>query len=237
MDQTQNYPQMFNNFNNNLNNINPLFNINNYTMNENLLFNQNNQIDLMQMQNQMMMMNNPMQMNMNNQNEKDEYEDIYDYIKEEKKKIIFIRVIDNESFKVMVPCSLRKNELYFTANRYKRYKFSEMQLYHKGRFLSEDETSIDCVENGDEIKIIEELHGVDFSYYELYRLRHKNEPLINVIFTSINGNKRPFILSLNTSIEEMIKIFCFEFNIPYNKEEYFFFFIVEKNLIIMINLL
>ena len=41
----------------------------------------------MQMMNQMMMMNNPMLMNMNNKNKKDEYEDIYNYIKEEKKKL------------------------------------------------------------------------------------------------------------------------------------------------------
>ena len=137
----------------------------------------------------------------------------------------------------MVPCSLRKNELYYTANRYKGYEFSEMQLFHKGRFLSEDETSIDCVENGDEIKIIEEMHGIDFSYYELYRLRHKNEPLINVIFCSNIGRKIVINLSLNTSIEEMIKIFCFEFNVPYNIEKNFFFYIMEKDLIIMINLL
>ena len=121
----------------------------------------------------------------------------------------------------MVPCSLRKNELYYTANRIKKYEFSEMQLFHKGRFLSEDETSIDCVENGDEIKIIEELHGVDFSYYELFLLRHKNENKITVFFHLYNGARKLINITLNTSVEEMIKIFFFEINVPDNKREYF----------------
>ena len=96
-----------------------------------------------------------------------------------------------------------------------------MQLYHKGRFLSEDETSIDCVENGDEIKIIEELHGVDFSYYELFLLRHKNENKITVFFHLYNGARKLINITLNTSVEEMIKIFFFEINVPDNKREFF----------------
>lgn len=217
MNQMNNFNQIpFNNpF---MNNINTTFNPN---LNQNIFFNQMNQ-----MPNQMMMMlNNQMQMGFNNQNIINEYEDVYDYIKEEKKKIIFINVLNNDSIKVLVPNSLRKNELYFTAEKYKKYIHSDIQLYHKERFMNSDETTIDCIEEGDEIKIIEQLHGVDFSYYDLYLLKHKNEPKININVETDYGFKKLLYLTINTSIEEMIKIICFVLNIPekINKRNYFFF--------------
>ena len=77
--------------------------------NQNMLFNQMQiQMNLMQMQNQM----------------DDEYFDVYDYIKEPKIKIVFIRVLDNQVFKIKIPYSLGKNELYYTATKYKKSPFS-----------------------------------------------------------------------------------------------------------------
>ena len=89
--------------------------------------------------------------------------------------------------------------------------------------MNEDETTIDCVNDGDEIKIIEQLHGVDFSYYDLYLLKHKNEPIINITFNLPNGLKKVLRLTNYTSIKEMIKIILCEMNIPENKPEYFTF--------------
>ena len=105
MNQMNNFNQIpFNNpF---MNNINTTFNPN---FNQNIFFNQMNQMPNQMM---MMMLNNQMQMGFNNQNIANEYEDVYDYIKEEKKKIIFINVLNNDSIKVLVPNSLRKNEFY-----------------------------------------------------------------------------------------------------------------------------
>ena len=205
-----------------LNNINTTFNPN---LNQNIFLNQMNQ-----MPNQMMMMNYRMLMGFNNQNIINEYDDVYYYIKEDKKKIVFIRVLDNESFKVLVPNSLRKNELYITAEKYKKYKYSDMQLYHKERFMNADETTIDCVGDGDEIKIIEEIHGVDFSYYDLYLLKHQNEPKINVIFIVDSGLKKMLNLTLNTTVEEMIKMISFELNIP-TKFSCNFFFISDREIL------
>ena len=174
--------------------------------------------------NQMLMNNNPMmmQMNMNAQNY---IEDVYEYIKEPKKKVIFLRVLDNKSFNILIPCSLRKNELYCTARYYKKFEYSEIQLFHNEKFLNNDETSIDCINEGDEIKIIEQLHGIDFSYYDLYLSKHKNEHLINIILISNRKNNKCFHFTLNTSIEEMLKIFFNELCIPENqrKENYFLF--------------
>ena len=133
------------------------------------------------------------------------------------KKIIFFRVIDDESFKVMIPCSLRKNELYYTARLYKKFEYSEIQLFHKNRFLSEDDTNIDCIGNDDKIKIIEILKGVDFSYYDTYLLNHKNEPKIFLIFSINDGKNKNIKCTKDISIEEIIKIFFSENNIPQNK--------------------
>lgn len=214
MDYTQNF-QMMNNFNN-LNNINPLFNNGNLLYMQNQLPNNFNQMDFM---NQMLMNNNPMMMQMN-KNVQNDIKDIYDYIKEPKKKVIFLRVLDNKSFNILIPCSLRKNELYCTAISYKKFKYSEIQLFHKEKFLNDDETSIDCINEGDEIKIIEQIHGIDFSYYDLYLSKHKNEPLINIILNIVSKNNiRTFHFTSNTSIEEMIKIFCNELCIPENQIE------------------
>ena len=190
MDQTQNY-QMMNNFNN-LNNINPLFN------NGNIFYMQNqfpNNFNQMNFGNQMLMNNYLMMMQLNMNVNKLEFEDVYKYIKEPKKKIKFLRVLDNKSFNILIPCSLRKNELYFTAKFYKKFECSEIQLFHNETFLNDDETSIDCINEGDEIKIIEQLHGVDFSYYNLYLSKHKNEPLINIIIYIVwKEIKKLFIL-------------------------------------------
>ena len=190
MDQTQNY-QMMNNFNN-LNNINPLFN------NGNIFYMQNqfpNNFNQMNFGNQMLMNNYLMMMQLNMNVNKLEFVDIYKYIKEPKKKIKFLRVLDNKSFNILIPCSLRKNELYFTAKFYKKFECSEIQLFHNETFLNDDETSIDCINEGDEIKIIEQLHGVDFSYYNLYLSKHKNEPLINIIIYIVwKEIKKLFIL-------------------------------------------
>ena len=226
MDKTSTFSQIPFNFNPNLNINNPFNNMNNSTYNPNLMFNQmnlmQNQINQINMQNQMnQMMMMQMEMNKNNPIKLDDYIDKYYYIKEDKKKIKFIRVLDNEVFKVKVPCSLRKNELYYTAKEYKKFEFSEMQLFYKGNFMSEDETTIDCINDDDEIKIIEEIHGIDFSYYDLYLSKHENEPKINVKFKYTNGNIKNLIFTLNTSIKEMCKIFFYEMKIPENKRKLF----------------
>ena len=53
--------------------------------------------------------------------------------------------------------------------------------------MNEDKTTIDSVNDGDEIKIIEQVYGVDFSYYDLYLLKYKNEPKNNITFNLANG--------------------------------------------------
>lgn len=80
--------------------------------------------------------------------------------------------------------------------------------------MNEDETSIDCINENDEIKIIEQLHGVDFSYYDLYLSKHKNENKMRIFFEFNDGLRKILSITRNTSIEEMIKILFNKTNIP-----------------------
>jgi hypothetical protein len=161
-----------------------------------------------------MMMNQVQNNYQQKSKEEDEITDIYNEIKEEKKQIIFTRVLDNKSFKVLIPCSLRKNDLYGAASRFKKFEFSQMQLFHKDKFLNSDETKIDCINEGDEIKIIEVLFGVDFSYYDSYLSKHENEEKINITFCFQDGRKVVLYLIPNTTIKEMKNLFFNKMNIP-----------------------
>ena len=223
MDQTHSYNPMINNFNN-LNNINPFLNNGNYFYMQNQLSNNINQMVMNDNPMMIMQMNTNVQMPIINNIKLEYFYDIYDYIKESKKKIVFLRVLDNKSFNLLIPCSLRNNELYYTAEFYKKFECSEIQLFHNEKFLNDDEVSIDYINEGDQIKIIEQLHGVDFSYYDLYYSKHKNEILINIIlFITWKESTKVFHLSSNTSIEEMIKIFFNGLCIPENKKGCYYF--------------
>ena len=160
--------------------------------------------------NQNINFNNPIN---NNINQIEIVEDAYPYIKEDKKNIIFKR-FDNSIKKVKIPKSLRKNELYSTANKYKKYKYADiLSLSLNGRNLDKDESSIDDINDGSEIYIIEELKDVDFEYYTKYLKKHDNEPLITIVFHSVN-NTINLRFSYNTKIQEMLKIYLFLRNIP-----------------------
>ena len=195
--------------NQNYNNLNQ----NNEFVNQNPFF---NQFNLMQMNpllmNQFQNMMNPMFTDLNDDSK---YIDVYDYIKEEKKRIIFIRVLDNKEFKVLIPKSLRNDELYSTSKKYRQFRYSEIQLYHNDTFLNNDDEYIDYIKDGDKVKIIEQIHGVDFRYYPKYLSNLKDEPRIIIQFLFYGGNNYISVTS-NTSIEELIKIFFNQMKIPQN---------------------
>ena len=155
---------------------------------------------------------------------KEYVEDAYPYILENKKNIIFKRY-DNSIKKVMIPNSLRKNELYSLANNYKLNKYADIVLYYNNMTLNEDESSINDIEAGAEIFIYEELTGIVSNYYNEYLKEHSNEQLINILFFYNGKLQKNLTLSLNTRINEMIKIYLFEMNIPEKyKDNYIFSF-------------
>jgi len=87
-----------------------------------------------------------------------EDEDIYPYIKEEKINITFN--INNKKKKtIKIPCTLRKNELYYTAEVF-LYDLNDddyytgIELYYKNKLLNNDDSLIENISNDDIINII-----------------------------------------------------------------------------------
>ena len=230
--------QNFYNFNIIRNNQNIYFNNNMNMPNNNVNNQMNNNINMQnnnQMNNNINMTNNNINNPINN-NISQIAEDVYPYIEEDKKNIIFKRY-DDSIKSVKIPKSLRKNELYSTANKYKKYKYADiLSLSLNGRNLNKDESSIDDINDGSEIYIIEELKDVDSEYYKNYLKEHDKEELITIIF-NYNDLKSSFRFSYNSTIKEMLKIYLFKTNIPEKyKEDYIFIYnadtiIGEDNLI------
>ena len=126
-------------------------------MNKNNIYIQNQMMNNMNnnlMQNQMMNnMNNNFNQNMNNNNDnndiyKTEPEDIYPYIKEPKSEIIIVTA-ENKRKRIIIPKSLRKNELYYTSTKFRCYKYSTIKLFHNTELLDNDDTQIEHLSNGD----------------------------------------------------------------------------------------
>ena len=137
----------------------------------------------------------------------DEEIDAYPYIKEKKKLIIFERN-DKKQFKVKVPLSLRNNELYFTAIKYKINEYSDMDLFHKNKFLKNDDSPIDNISDGDKVIMAEILDELNNSVYEKEYLPNLNtDEIINIIFIFSSGKRKSMVFSRKTKIKEMIKMF------------------------------
>ena len=103
--------------------------------------------------------------NLNNSNEKAS-ENLFPYIQGERNEITFINS-KNEMKIVKIPISLRKDEIYSIAEKYKSNKYYQIKhLLHNTIILENDDSSIDCILNGDSIKIIEFLEDCDLYYYD-----------------------------------------------------------------------
>ena len=201
--------------------------INNNIINQNQIFNNNN-IQNMNLNNGPMPMKS---MNVNHQyvnnEEKDddlyinEPEDIYPYIKESKKEIILV-TSDDKRKRILIPESLRKNELYYTSTKFRCHEFSEIKLYHNTVFLHNDDTSIECISNGDIIKINEYL-DIDSSFYKTLLLKYKNSKMINIGLLSQTGFKVFRYFPVDITVMDMIKAFSTEIGVPFKYLNLFVF--------------
>lgn len=219
--QNYNYINLINNTpmdsNQNYNNINQ---INNTPMNVNTLCYK----DMNQINNNQFNMNNLNQYNLTPELNMDNiYLDEYPEIKEEEKKLIIFSNNDKKKIKVKIPKSFRSNELYSIAEKYKMYKYSDIQLFHNEVYLNNKEIPIDKIQDGDEIVIAENLESINSSYYKEYNDgKYRNKPKINVIFTFL-GNKKVMPFIEDTTIKEIIKIYFIEEKIPEKAIEKFNF--------------
>ena len=146
-------------------------------------------------------------------------------MKEAKKIIKFINSEYN-IIKVKIPNSITKLEFYSIANLYKALYFSKFLLIHKNLILEKDDSSIDGINDGDFVIIIENRNYPDNSYYSYLRKKSKNDEKINIEFNNSNGEKTMISLPINTSISEMLNAYnlrngfdCVNYLYKYNEEK------------------
>ena len=197
---------MMNNINTNMIN-NPSMNMFNYP-------NMNIMNDFKNMMNNSNIMDND---NMNN------FEDVYPYIKENKIGIILkgINNINNEKKYILIPSSLKKNELYYTAKKFRNIIldsniYSEIKLYHNNKLLNNDDSSIEFLLNGDLISVKSDTNFNSLYYQSILEI-YKDSPKINITFRFTSGYQFNLVLPDNISLKQMFKIFFKEMNLEKNK--------------------
>jgi hypothetical protein len=176
--------------------------------------------------------------------ENHDYGDIFPYISCEKKTIIFevyklfqdFYRYDNYSNlnKILIPSFINKNELYIIANKFKAHEFSDIELYLKDNFLENDESSIECILNGDIIRIKEEL-DLDFFYIKnLINNFYKYSKKIKIKFIYYFAMKnREIILKIPSqiTIKQLIEACMIKIRMPFKYKNQIIFFDSFNNIL------
>lgn len=100
------------------------------------------------------------------------------YIDAEKKTIKFITSEFN-LFKVKIPITITKLDLYSIAMYYRERFYSSILLVYKDTILEEDETSINFISDDDTFIIIEDRIYPNDTYYNSLIAQNKNEEMIS----------------------------------------------------------
>ena len=207
-----------------MNNI--LWNQNNNLMNYNLNMNMMNNFNMNMMNN--IITNNMMNIqNMNNMMQNNQAEVVYPYIKENTIVIILLGN-NNRSKSIQIPTSLRLNELYYTVYKYdKLFEFnhySPVKLFHKNSLLSNDDSPINFISNGDIIKIQSDI-DYNNSYFRALLEIHKSAPLINISFKGGSGFYLSRSFPNDITFKEMFEAFFNILKIPnYERTLYMFLY-------------
>ena len=146
----------------------------------------------------------------------DNIEDPLDYIEEKKKIIKFINS-DYKKYKVKIPLSITKYDLYSIAQKYKCFKnnnHSNILLINNNLILNRDETSIDSINENDIIIIIEPRNFPDDSYYKSLQERTEKKGNIYLIFSS--GMRMTKIFPDDIKIYEIYKSINLELGLDIN---------------------
>jgi len=153
----------------------------------------------------------------------DKIEDPLYYIEEPKKLIKFINS-DYKQYKVNIPLSITKYDLYSIAQKYKCFKnnknhlsgnHSNILLINNNLILNRDETSIDCINNNDIIIIIEPRNFPDDSFYNSLQERTEDKGCIQFEFSS--GKSEIYrIFPYNVKICEIYKSIILELGLDTN---------------------
>jgi len=144
-------------------------------------------------------------------------EDPLDYIKEPKKIIRFINS-DYKEYKVNIPLSITKYDIYSIARIYRcsnnAGNHSNIVLIYNNLILNRDETSIESISENHIIIIIEPRNFPDDSYYNSLQKRTESKGNISFLFPS--GKKINRIFPDNIKIYEIYKSINLEFGLDFN---------------------
>ena len=152
--------------------------------------------------------NNLNNINMNpNMNQIQEVEDVLPYIDEPKMILKFSTVSSIKKgtyIIVKLPKSLTKSDLYSIARKYQEDYYSKIILSCNNYLLKEDDTTIEGIEEGSIINIIEDIDFPDGSYYKALMEKNKNYEIIHFQF-KINGKSSFINFPKNITVSEMMK--------------------------------
>ena len=223
----ENIPNMMNN--QNMGNNPNWMNYQNMGNNPNMMNNQNmgnnpNWMNYQNMENNPNMMNNQNMRNNNNEaDNNNRFEDVYPYINGNKIMII-LEGLNNKRVYILIPTSLKNNELYYTARKFRKKildnYFSKIKLYHNNILLNDDDTLIEYIYNGDTICM---RNSISLSYQNNFQ-NNQNSPFINIIFKFYDNINKPFcrVFPINISIRQMF-IIIFEQFFEENERNFFYF--------------
>ena len=130
---------------------------------------------------------------------------------------------DYKQYKVKIPLSITKYDLYSIAQKYKCFKknnkhvtgnHSNILLMHNNLILNRDETSIEFINENDIIIIIEPRNFPDDSYYKSLQERTENKRQISFEFSS--GKRIYRIFPYDIKIYEIYKSINLEFGFDIN---------------------
>ena len=153
-----------------------------------------------------------MNQNLNNINinQENKVEDVLPYINEPKMVLKFstISSIKNGTYiTVKLPKSITKSDLYSIAKKYQEDFYSTIILSCNNYLLKEDDTTIEGIEEGSIINIIEDIDIPDGSYYR--ELMKKNENYEKVYFHfkihGLNEKIKKIQFPKNITVSEMMK--------------------------------
>ena len=156
------------------------------------------------------MNNNIQNTSFNQMNENNNPIDLFPYIKEEKKLIIFINS-DNNRYYIKIPVIISKFDLYSIASNYKALPYSNIILSYKNIWIKNEESSIEEIPNGAEINIIEERYIPNNIYSESLLKKYGNNDIAYFYLELSNGKKQALNLPRNALVSEVVKTIYFKF--------------------------
>jgi hypothetical protein len=137
----------------------------------------------------------------------EEIEDVLPYIDEPKMILKFSNIssIKNGTYiKVKLPKSITKSDLYSIAKKYQVDYYSNILLSCNNYLLKNDDTSIEGIEEGSIINIIEDVDFPDGAYYKALMEKNKNYETISFFF-KVEGKTNRITFPKNITVSEMAR--------------------------------